>query len=223
MLRTGEVAHGTVILADGQTAGKGQRDRRWTSEAGVDLTFSLVLKPEALEVGKQISLSHMAALSVMDVLLQVGVEEVKVKWPNDVMVKEKKIAGILIENSLFNDTLEFAIVGVGMNVGQRDLPEVFKATSLSLVTDQEFIISDLLDTFLAAYLLRYANWNKDGRSFVELDQQLWKKGIWSDFELDGEVVLAKPLAVSDKGHLLIEMENGEIRGFGTERLRHLCS
>ncbi len=220
LIRTGEVAHGTVILADEQTAGKGQRNNSWVSAPGLDLTFTLIVKPHDLAVNKQISLSHLAAISVKEMLRRSGVTaEVGIKWPNDIMVKDRKIAGILIENSLIQDRLEFALVGVGVNIGRNDFPEVLRATSLSMIMERKFVIKNLLDLYLAAFKERYERWCAAGNDFIDLDEHLWKKGIWCDFELDNQDIVSKPLTVSSNGQLVVELGDGTVQAFGTERLK----
>ena len=220
LIRTGEVTHGTVILADEQTAGKGQRSSSWTSAPGLDLTFTLILKPQGLEVNKQISLSHIAALSIHDMLVCSGVEEdIRIKWPNDVMVEERKIAGILIENSLLGEQVEFALIGVGVNVGRKSFPEGLRATSLNRILGRKFVVKKLLALFLSAFKERYELWYQHEKEFVGLDERLWKKGVWCDFQLDDTPLIAKPLSVKDNGQLVLELEDGTVHAFGTERLK----
>ncbi len=109
---------GDVVVAECQSAGRGQRGNRWTSPSGENLMFSLMLTPSFLPAGEQFYISKVISLSVVHALEEVGVKA-SVKWPNDIYVGDKKIAGILIENDITGDSISRCIVGVGINVNQK--------------------------------------------------------------------------------------------------------
>ena len=94
MLGLSKLRHGAVILAHEQTAGRGQRGRDWYSEAGLDLTFSLVVQPPDLRADHQFVLSKLAALAVHDAVQEVVSGDVRIKWPNDILIERQKVAGI---------------------------------------------------------------------------------------------------------------------------------
>ena len=135
-----------VIRADFQTDGRGQRGNTWYSPNAENLTFSYVFFPPKLEVQCQFMLSQAVALAVASYLKDRGVQDVSIKWPNDVYVGMKKICGMLIENSVSGHYVKYSIVGVGVNINQTVFPENLpNPTSLSLVTggksydlDEEF-------------------------------------------------------------------------------------
>ncbi len=112
--------HGDIIQADFQTLGRGQRGNHWHSHKGENLMFSLVLNPEKIRVREQYRLSMMAAVAVQKAVSSYGVEGVEIKWPNDIMVRGEKISGILIEHSSMGEYLARTIIGVGVNVLQRE-------------------------------------------------------------------------------------------------------
>ncbi len=150
-----EVAEGTVFLAHHQTDGRGQGTNRWESESGSNLTFSLVLLPRFLSPADQFWLSQVVALGIADFLIRV-VPGVSIKWPNDMLIERKKIAGILIEHTVAGNALKHTIAGVGLNINQiqfaRYIPE---ATSLALTTgnfyNTEAILSELYGTIMSRY------------------------------------------------------------------------
>lgn len=107
----------SVIVADFQTAGRGQLGNVWESEKGKNLTFSLVLYPEALPAKQQFVISQIAALSVKETL-DAYTEGISIKWPNDVYWQDKKICGMLIENDLSGHDLFRSIIGIGINLNQ---------------------------------------------------------------------------------------------------------
>ena len=117
-----DLADGTVVWTDAQTAGRGQRGNVWESEPGKNLTFSLLLRPDTLAPRDQFVISEVAALSVLyglqTVLPDDVAQRVSVKWPNDVYVGDEKICGMLVENQLQGSKIAYSIVGIGLNVNQ---------------------------------------------------------------------------------------------------------
>ncbi|MDE6854361.1 MAG: biotin--[acetyl-CoA-carboxylase] ligase [Muribaculaceae bacterium] len=117
-----DVPHGSVLAARMQSQGRGQRGNSWESEPGCNLTFSLMLRPEALPAARQFELSMVVSLAIadaIDALLPPGVQTT-VKWPNDIYIGLGKVCGILIENKLRGTHIDSSIVGAGINVNQRD-------------------------------------------------------------------------------------------------------
>ena len=150
-------AEGTVVITDHQTAGRGQQGKGWESAPGMNLTFSLILKPSFLSVNDQYYLTITTSLALHDYLGgQIGRgQTLYIKWPNDILVHEKKICGILIENQLQGNRLLSSVVGVGLNVNQTAF-ETESATSLQLVSGRhgelETCLHDLLGCIEARFL-----------------------------------------------------------------------
>lgn len=132
--RLGELPSGTVLAAYEQTAGRGQRGNRWFSEAGKNLTFSIVLKfPDGfLSAADAFLLNCLCSVSVVDFLASYGVSA-QVKWPNDIYVGGRKICGMLLENGLSGASVAYSVMGLGINILQREFPNLANATSLALV------------------------------------------------------------------------------------------
>lgn len=220
LLRLTEVQHGTVILAHEQTQGRGQRDRSWHSEPGLDLTFSVVLRPAGLAAGHQFVLAQFAALAVRDALLRSGLQDVQVKWPNDVLVGPRKVAGILIQNELQGGLVRHAVVGIGLNVNSSGAVEGALATSVRLElgrpADREALLCLLLDRLELRW--RQAQGHRPGLE-ADYREALWGRGRWLTMELDGALVEARPLEVDGDGRLLVELAGGGVAPFGLDRLR----
>lgn len=136
--RLPELPNGTVLAAREQTAGRGQRGNTWFTEPGKNLTFSIVLKygEDAPAASHTIWLNYLISVAVVD-FLQSHAIWCKVKWPNDVYVGKKKICGILIENALSGGRLSASVIGVGLNINQREFPQLANATSLVRCYGQE--------------------------------------------------------------------------------------
>ncbi|MEL6140269.1 MAG: biotin--[acetyl-CoA-carboxylase] ligase [Bacteroidota bacterium] len=129
---------GTVIRADYQTAGRGQAGNYWHSSLGQNLLFSVVLYPEGFAAGELFRLTQVLCLSVAAVLQKHFenqndvAQTIRIKWPNDVYVGERKIAGILVQNSLQGQQVKWSVAGVGLNVNESDFPTELQKTATSL-------------------------------------------------------------------------------------------
>lgn len=114
-------AHGTAVMARVQTAGRGQRGNSWEAEPGMNITLSLLLRPEGIEPARQFIISQAVSLAIVEMLDSfIGADAVSIKWPNDIYVNDSKIAGILIENVISGSAISRSIVGVGLNVNQTE-------------------------------------------------------------------------------------------------------
>lgn len=150
--RLSELAPGTVLAAREQTSGRGQRGNAWFAEPGKNLTFSIVLKygpggQEPLAAADSMWLNYLISVAVADFLQSYAVW-CKVKWPNDVYVGKNKICGILIENVVSGDGLAASVIGVGININQREFPQLANATSLWSLTGEEHPLEECLDQLL---------------------------------------------------------------------------
>src|SRR5690606_39100590 len=154
-------ADGLVVITANQTAGRGQRGSVWISEPGKNLTFSIGLKPHFLNPKMQFYLSMAVSLGLLDSLAHLLPQaEVKIKWPNDVMLNGKKTCGILIENQLIGQLLGRSVVGIGLNVNQRSQP-VASATSLAVEAGHEFDLNEVLSLLLEKLEARYLQMKAD--------------------------------------------------------------
>ncbi|MGI9541796.1 MAG: biotin--[acetyl-CoA-carboxylase] ligase [Cyclobacteriaceae bacterium] len=148
LLAEKKLPEGAVIITDHQTAGRGQRGNSWESEAGANLTFSLILQPRFMLVQRQFYLNMVISLALYELLLSYGLNSLKIKWPNDLYWNDKKIAGILIENTVGKGQyLTTSIVGIGLNINQLDFSNP-NAISLAAITARKYQLSEVLDNLL---------------------------------------------------------------------------
>ena len=145
-----ELTHGTVVVTHNQTAGRGQRGNCWEAAPGKNLTFSLFLHPEGVSPAGQFLISEIVALAVVEAVEHalaeaVASDRIKVKWPNDIYVDDRKIAGILIEHTLTGSGIGHTIAGIGLNVNQTvfesDAPN---PVSLAMLAHKDFSLAPLL-------------------------------------------------------------------------------
>jgi BirA family biotin operon repressor/biotin-[acetyl-CoA-carboxylase] ligase len=196
---------GTVVITPNQTAGRGQRGNSWESAAGANLTLSIVVNPSFLLVRDQFYLTMITSSAVAECVRAFAKSTVKIKWPNDVLLSQKKICGILIENSLRQNTIHQSIVGIGLNVNQKSFA-VETATSLSASTGNEFDPDELLDNLLSNFEKRYLKLRagkrdeikreymadllglNEPRTFIADDKKF--SGTIQDVNEDGELVMS---------------------------------
>lgn len=140
---------GDVIVATHQSKGRGQRGNTWHAKQGENLTFSLVIEPTHIHAAQQFIVSMTAAIAVHRTIESYGIKGTEIKWPNDIMVSGKKIAGILIEHNIMGSHLSRSIIGIGLNVLQNSFDiEGANPTSLSLLTDTPLDCAEVLERFL---------------------------------------------------------------------------
>ncbi|MTI32303.1 biotin--[acetyl-CoA-carboxylase] ligase [Xanthovirga aplysinae] len=168
LVSKGGTFEGTLVITDQQTAGKGQRGNQWEAEPGKNLTFSLILKPGFLNISQQFALNMAVSLGVHDTLFPLLGDGLKVKWPNDIYFFDKKLGGILIENTLKNNNIEFSVVGVGINVNQEKFSTA-KATSLTQIVGSPFELREVLSTMLQKIEVRYLQLKESGESKIRPD------------------------------------------------------
>ena len=169
LLSNNEVNTETVVSAQCQEKGRGQQGNYWESKLDKNLAFSLILYTDYLNVEKQFSLSQAIALSIIDLLNDYKIIA-NVKWPNDILVENKKIAGILVENSIMGHSIVNSIVGIGLNVNQ----VVFgnfepKAVSLKMIKNEYYDIQTILNQLLDKVWIRLEQLKK--KEFFILKEQ----------------------------------------------------
>ncbi len=158
---------GLVVVTKNQLAGKGLGKNRWISEKDKNLTFSILLKPNLL-IQNQFLISKVISLSVVGFLKEFGLKNVKIKWPNDIYVGDKKIAGILIENSIRNSSIYNSVVGIGLNVNQINFDSGIKnPTSIIKETRKELLSLDkTLDQLLFFIEKKYLQFKSGKIEFI---------------------------------------------------------
>ncbi|HTA28243.1 MAG TPA: biotin--[acetyl-CoA-carboxylase] ligase [Bacteroidia bacterium] len=209
LVRDKPPAEGCIIWAKEQLAGRGQRGTQWSSEALANLTFSLILRPQFLPIAEQFQLTKAIALGIAGFVSHIleNSTDVKIKWPNDIYVKNCKIAGILIENVLEQSTMKYSVVGIGLNVNQTLFdPSIPNPASLKSLTGKDFNTEDCLLQLCSfiekQYLdLRAANYEQLDEAYRNL---LYRRGIEQNFTLKDEPYTGKIEGVNQSGHLLIQ-------------------
>lgn len=215
LLNLTETEEFTVIVAHTQTAGVGQRGNHWEAEPGKNLTFSLVLKPTWLPIADQYQLTKAVSLGIADWLMPLvaeGERRVRIKWPNDIYVDDKKICGILITHRIAGGQIAASVVGIGMNVNQETFPSwVPNPTSLSLLTGEYWMLDEVLKKILNCIANRYnqLRYNSIGTLDEPYLNMLLRRGEKAQYGYQGQTIYATLLDVNSYGHLQLITDKGE--------------
>ncbi len=199
-------AEGTVVITDKQTAGKGRTGRNWVATPGKSLTASLILNPA---VNSRLSgwFSLLTGVAVVNALIELGLES-KLKWPNDIMVSVRKLGGILCESRVKGKTLEWVVIGIGLNINEleNELPKELQATSFfmekSSSTQRELVLANILNHLEPLY-----------NSLKESEDSTQLSSMWTDhcnhlnktvkFEAENESLSGEFMGINEDGAAII--------------------
>lgn len=214
LLKNVNLTEGTVIHTTYQTQGKGQRGSVWEAEPEQNLTVSIVLKPSFLDIKNQFFLYQVVALACYDTMAEIldtGQIDIKIKWPNDILVNGKKIAGILLENTIQNNQINSCVAGIGINVNQGFFSGTTSATSLKIVTGKEYTIDFVLKLLCGHLEKRYLSLMQAKKADLKADylERLYGLNQWLKFDVKGEVKTLEVKGLSDNGLLFLEDEAGK--------------
>ena len=223
---TEQLGSGSILVADFQTAGRGQAGNSWESEVGKNLTFSVLFYPTDVPAGRFFVIAQMAALSMKNTL-DPYISDVCVKWPNDVYCGDRKIAGILIENTIFQGKITQSIIGIGLNVNQTffhfesaDSPQ---PTSLKQITGCSYDRWAILDDFQRTFTEQAERLNKGFLDAVHTDyiDTLYHKNgyhLYRDEQGEFEATF-HDIALS--GHLVLERRDGHLSHYDFKTVRQV--
>ena len=210
-----KIVEGTVVHAENQIKGRGQRNNSWISEGGKSLCFSVLFYPK-LDLSHQFTFNKCIALALVSSLNVLGVKSF-IKWPNDIFVNDKKIAGVLIENSIREKKLQKSIVGIGINTNN-NCSEIETATSLKEVLNTDTSIKELLLILCQELEKYYLLFRNDKKQIQDLyHSYLYKKDCLVKFTKEGNQFSAIIKEVDDFGRLIL-IKKGVERAYSVGEL-----
>jgi BirA family biotin operon repressor/biotin-[acetyl-CoA-carboxylase] ligase len=222
-LKENDLSDGTVFLAYDQVGGRGQQQNYWESESGKNLTFSIVVFPGFLEIRRQFILSEVVTLGIYMALVKY-VDNLRIKWPNDIYADDKKLGGVLIENSIMYSSIKSSVIGIGINVNQTTfLSNAPNPVSLKTLTNQQFdceaVLVEILSGIDCYYsLLREGEEDRIDREFISVLYRLNEKHWFRD---EQEVFEGEIIGVNEIGQLLIRKQDREILAFHFKEVEFL--
>lgn len=216
LIARSDPAEGTLVVTDHQTTGRGQRGNAWEAQPGQNLTASLILKPTFLRATDQFWLNMAVSLGITDTLQPILGDMLRIKWPNDIYVGDRKLGGILIENTLHGYSIAWSVVGVGLNVNQTE----FGYPTATSVQQQAplpsgYDLPGLLRLVCERIEPRYLQLRSGQRSGLKKDylELLYRYQQEHSFETDGRAFRGTITGIDPSGRLAIA-EAGEVRYFG---------
>lgn len=214
---------GTVIVTGNQTKGRGQRGNAWESEAGKNITCSILLYPSFLSIHRYFLLSEAIGLGVKE-MLDAYTGGITLKWPNDVYHGDRKIAGILIENELTGNQFNLSVAGIGVNINQEHfLSNAPNPVSLKQITGRERDTEMLLKELVQHILYRYERL-KDGdtETLIRMyHNALYRKTGFHRYEDNEGIFYACIDRVSDDGFLHLITDKNEERCYAFKNVRFI--
>jgi len=212
----------TIVIANHQTEGKGQIGAIWNSEPGKNLTFSVLIKDLLQDINSIFNLNAAVAVSIVQALKAFQADDLSIKWPNDILAGNKKLGGILIENSIKNNGEIFSIVGIGLNVNQTDFAALPRASSLAALTGKEYALDVLLDEIVQNIKRNVAAlMNGDTAVWDRYHQLLYKKGMPMPFESRGKQFMGIIKGVTANGSLEVLLEDDTVATYGVRDIQML--
>ena len=203
---------GTVVVTNEQLEGKGLDKNKWESESGKNLTFSVLLKPDFLKADQQFQLTKIISLAVFDFVRNyLPNERIKVKWPNDIYVGNKKIAGILINNTIKGKEIMYTVVGIGININQRNFSdEVLNATSLWHYLNCDLKTEYCLKNVLSHIERRYQQLRNNKTTQINFDYKkaLYRLNDFNLFNYKNAIISARITGVNEYGQIRLLQKNG---------------
>jgi BirA family transcriptional regulator, biotin operon repressor / biotin---[acetyl-CoA-carboxylase] ligase len=198
----------TVIHALSQSKGRGYAGNEWKVESDLNLTFSLLIKSD-LNYKDLIALNEWVSYCIYLQLKKYSVD-VEIKWPNDIIVNNKKVCGVLIENHRTNGVMN-SVIGIGLNVNQTDFNHFPKASSLAIETAKSYDIVSILTELLAVFQENYYLIEEKQFQIIHnlYNENLFRRNIISTFKLDDKLVEGKILLSTNQGTLLVEIGGKE--------------
>lgn len=210
-------AHATLITTDYQTAGRGQRGNTWESEAEKNLLFTLSLRTEDIAANQQFVLCELISVALCDVLGEYT-ENIRIKWPNDIYYKDKKLCGILIEHDLEGMHLSRSLIGVGINVNQSlfvsDAPNPISLRQiLGHEVDREILLGEVVNHFMELYTQFTSSMLSRATLHEHYTTLLYLRDTPATYRDAAGPFTAILRDVAPDGHLLLENQQGDLHSY----------
>jgi BirA family biotin operon repressor/biotin-[acetyl-CoA-carboxylase] ligase len=221
LLIKNEATEGCTVVTAEQTKGRGQRGNSWEAEPGKNITLSVVLSPSFLLARQQFHLNMAVSLAVLDLLREHGLHEAQVKWPNDLYFQDKKLGGILIENTINSYQIQHSIAGIGLNVNQLRFGTT-TATSMAKVSGRELEVEKVTVRLLELLEKRYLELRNGKVSKLrhEYLQAMYRFQEVHPFVVEGQQVQGQIVGVDEDGRLAVEIEK-QLRYFSLKEISYV--
>ena len=210
----------TVVVTENQLNGKGQRGAKWFSENGKNLTFSILIHHSGIILRDIHLINIITSITIIDTLKEYELNNLNIKWPNDILSENKKICGILIENTIKSDGNIQSIIGIGLNVNQQSFENLPQASSLYLLKNKAFDNEILLNSIVSALEINFKKEVDPISLWKKYHDLLFKKGIPAVFENNANLkFMAIIQSVSSSGKLRLLLEDDTIQEYDIKEIK----
>lgn len=213
----------TAVMAYEQTKGRGQMGTEWVSEPGKNLIISVLVKNIPLNMISIYDFNIAVALAAIGVLTMNGITKTNVKWPNDIMAENKKVGGILIENTLKQDGSFTAVVGFGLNLNQTDFEHLPQASSLTNITKKLYNLDEIAESFIKSLKLHLILFpERADEAWMHYNDLLFKKEKPAAFEFpNGDRFMGIIKCVTRDGKLAVLLNDDSIAYYELKEVKLL--
>lgn len=214
----------TIVVAENQTNGRGQRGANWEVESGKNLTFSVLIKDVLVGFEEVFNLNVVVAVSLFQTFLNLKIPNLTIKWANDILADKKKVCGILIENQFKSNSEILSIIGIGINVNQENFENLPQAISLKNISGQEWNKDEVLLLFLNQFQKNINLYKNEGAAFFwEIyHENLFKKNVPTVFEDNSNTKFMGIIKrVLPNGLLQMELEDDSLQLFDIKEVKML--
>ena len=207
----------TLVTTDHQTAGRGQRGNTWESEAAKNLLFSLILRPQSIPAAQQFALCELISVTLCDVLSRY-VADIRIKWPNDIYHRDRKLCGILIEHDLEGMYLSRTIIGVGLNVNQAHFTSnapnpISLCQILGHEVNREALLEEVIQHFMELYTQHTSPTLNRATLHEHYTHHLYRRGVQASYRDIQGPFAATLRTVELDGRLILEDQQGNYRSY----------
>lgn len=210
LLINGELPDGIAVITDYQISGKGQRGNSWESDAGKNILMSVFIKPKLLNAQDQFQLNIAVSLGIYNAIQKVIIRHgLKIKWPNDIYFKDKKLGGILIENTILGNQINSSIIGIGLNINQLDFINQ-NAISLKSILEITYDLDrgEIVNAVFEEIESKLYDFNNQffGKLNEEYLESLYRNNSWHHFRKNGNIFEGKIIGIDNNGRLKVKTQ-----------------
>ena len=220
LIKSKKILSGDLIIAKYQYGGRGQRMNKWYSSYGKNLLCSLFYKPLDINADRTFLINQAVSLAVLKTIRKFNNENCLIKWPNDILSVNKKIAGILVENSLSSDKVNHSIIGVGININQIFFKSLPNATSIKKISNKNIVVERVLNELINSYNHYFTKINDIKYINDQYNQNIFgKQGC--RFIINGKERSGKIISISNTGIIKLKTDSKETGTYDSRRIKLL--
>ena len=220
LIKSKKIESGDIIVAKYQYGGRGQHVNKWYSSYGKNLLCSMLYRPLDLNVNQVFSINQVVSLAVLKTIRKFNKEKCLIKWPNDILSVNKKISGILVENSLSLNQVNYSIIGVGINVNQVLFKKSPNATSLKKISNSNIIIREVLNELMNNYKFFFSKLSEIKYINEEYNKNIFGKDGCRVI-INGKRQYGKIISISNNGIVKLNLYSKGIQEYDPRNIKIL--